>query len=88
MSNIVPFRAPASPTHGTREPARPASSPGRADPDLPRYALLRDGGLMPDEPMAWWAPIVWGVAIMTGLAFWAYVGTPALFWIFDLILMR
>lgn len=24
------FRAPAPPTHGTREPARPASSPGRA----------------------------------------------------------
>lgn len=63
---------------------RPAMQPVQpVDYDAPRYADLRDGGLMPREPMGWPGAIFWGVALGFGLAFWACIGGPALFWLFD-----
>lgn len=41
--------------------------------------------MMPDVPIAWWAPIIWGALFVAGIAFWAYIGGPALFWAFGLV---
>ena len=68
---------------GDTRPAMQMEQP--VDYDLPRYADLRDGGLMPREPVARWAPIAWFVMIALGVFFWAFIGGPALFWVFDML---
>ena len=50
----------------------------RVIPDLPHYADLRDGGLMPREPMTWREAILWGLMIGGGIVFWMFAGPWAI----------
>ena len=79
--------------HAPREPmpARdaagdllPADYARRCD-EPARYIDLRDGGLAPADDWPWWAGPFWLAMIAAGLAFWHWIGGPALFWLFDVI---
>ena len=59
---------------GDTRPVRPM----RVIPDLPHYADLRDGGLMPREPMTWREAILWGLMIGCGIVFWMFAGPVAI----------
>ena len=59
---------------GDTRPVRPM----RVIPDLPHYADLRDGGLMPREPMTWREAILWGLMIGGGIVFWMFAGPWAI----------
>ena len=59
---------------GDTRPVRPM----RVIPDLPHYADLRDGGLMPREPMTWRGAILWGLMIGGGIVFWLFAGPVAI----------
>ena len=59
---------------GDTRPVRPM----RVIPDLPHYADLRDGGLMPREPMTWREAILWGLMIGGGIVFWMFAGPVAI----------
>ena len=59
---------------GDTRPVRPM----RVIPDLPHYADLRDGGLMPREPMTWREAILWGGFFGAGIVFWTLAGPVAI----------
>ena len=59
---------------GDTRPVRPM----RVIPDLPHYADLRDGGLMPREPMTWREAILWGGFFGGGIVFWMFAGPVAI----------
>ena len=57
---------------------RPVPRSQPVDYDLPHYADMRDGGLMPREPMTWREAILWGLMLGAGLTFWMLAGPVAI----------
>lgn len=75
MADATSSLASATPEQQRREGLRRMHqrlAAPRAIPDLPKYADLRDGGLMPREPVDRSAVFFWLLMLASGCAFWIW----------------